>query len=357
MKNIRLGTKVLKMSWDSSASLWTISCNQIRNDGNSTSNISYLYSCRFIFLCTGYYSYEEGYTPSFPGQNDFLGQIIHPQKWPEDLDYSNKKVVVIGSGATAVTLVPAMAGKTAHITMLQRSPTYVLPLPNEDILSIITNMFVPSAFAHKLNRYRNIFLMNFTYYFCKTFPSFSKFVIMKVAKQFLNSKQKVSNNDKASNNSDNTSTSNGNVCDVDVHFNPSYHPWDQRLCIVPDGDLFHALNSGRASIRTATIETFTERGIRIRNKFASDDGKSMVDVKGDGRDGGGIEDLEADIIITATGLNICLAGGIQCEVDGEIVKSLNDKFLYKGVMLSGIPNLVMAVGYTNQSFTLKVANE
>jgi cation diffusion facilitator CzcD-associated flavoprotein CzcO len=233
---------------------------------------------------------------------------VHPQHWPQSLDYCGKNVVVIGSGATAVTLVPAMSDKVKHITMLQRSPTYVASLPAEDPIAVLLMSVLPARVAHFINRWKNIAFGTFWYSFCKAFPRLVKyFIVLDITRRL--------------------------GPEYERHFTPSYNPWDQRFCVVPDGDLFTALQSGKASIVTDTIETFTETGIKVH---------------------GSQEELPADIIVTATGLRIKLCGGIRVIVNGNEVKDMKRTFMYKGVMLSGVPNFILSVGYTNLTFTLKV---
>lgn len=255
-----------------------------------------------------------GYSPDFPGSDRFKGDIIHPQHWPKDYDYSNKKVVVIGSGATAITLIPAMADQTKHITMLQRSPTYIGAVPNEDVMAQVLLAVLPQRAAHFINRWRNILFANLFYQFCKSFPKSIKSLLKAGVRQFL-----------------------GKDYNVDEHFTPSYDPWDQRFCVAPDGDFFKSIRSGKASVETAKIVSITETGIEVE-RISNGEKKH----------------LECDTIITATGLIVKTAGGIEMVVDGEKVDSMAHRFMYKGVMISGVPNFVLSVGYTNMTFTLKV---
>jgi monooxygenase len=301
--------EVRSISWSSETSTWTLTAFHTKTKANV------VYTCRFIFLCTGYYDYQQGYTPTFPNQDLFKGKIIHPQFWPENFDYSKKRITVIGSGATAVTLVPVLAQEAAHVTMLQRSPTYILPLPDVDHLSNFIMAILPSSLGHWVNRWKNIMAMNLMFYLCQSFPSTMKWILLSIAKSFL-----------------------GPNISIPVHFTPSYKPWDERLCIVPDGDLFTSLRDGKSSVKTGEIHTFTPNGIQYYNREKN----------------GAIEEIPSDIIVTATGLVIKLGGGIAMSVDGNPITTLSDRYMYKGVMVSGLPNLVMAVGYTNQSFTLKV---
>jgi cation diffusion facilitator CzcD-associated flavoprotein CzcO len=258
-------------------------------------------------MCSGYYSYESGYQPEFPGQDQFRGRIVHPQKWPSDLDYSGKRVVVIGSGATAVTLLPAMAQQTAHITMLQRSPSYMASLPAVDPLAALVRRVLPSRLAHHVNRWKNVILTLGFYQFCRRFPAQAKkFLAEATAKQLPEGYP------------------------VDPDFTPRYNPWDQRMCLVPDADLFEAIKAGQASVVTDRIETFTESGIRLES----------------GRE------LEADIIVSATGLELLACGGIRPSVDGQEVDP-HSTHMYRGFMLSDVPNFAVCLGYTNASWTLR----
>jgi len=258
-------------------------------------------------MCAGYYRYDQGYTPDFPGTEQFRGQIVHPQHWPDDLDYAGKKVVVIGSGATAVTLIPAMAETAAHVTMLQRSPTYIVSLPARDPIADVLRKALPERLVYPLVRWKNVLLSMFSYQLSKRKPAWMKAIIRKGLQRNLPAGY-----------------------DIDKHFSPRYDPWDQRLCVVPNGDLFHAISAGRASVVTDTIETFTETGLRLCSG----------------------EELDADIVITATGLNMLVLGGMRITVDDREVK-LSETVGYKGMMFSGVPNLAAAIGYTNASWTLK----
>lgn len=295
-QRIRFGQKVTAAGWDSSAARWTVETS----DGAA-------YTCSFLYMCSGYYRYDSGYEPAFPGQDRFQGPVIHPQKWPDDLDYAGKRVVIIGSGATAVTLLPAMAETAGHVTMLQRSPSYIASLPGVDPLAQLANRFLPGPVAHQANRLRSIVLTLGFYQFCQRFPQPARNVLRRMTAAQLPAGYPV-----------------------DPDFNPSYDPWDQRMCMVPDGDLFKSISSGRASVVTDRIEAFTETGITLES----------------GRE------LDADIIITATGLQVVPAGGIRLTVDGSEVKPA-DTFVYRGCMLSGMPNFAMCIGYTNASWTLR----
>ncbi|GAB4434495.1 MAG: NAD(P)/FAD-dependent oxidoreductase [Turneriella sp.] len=301
LRHICFGTKVTSARFSSSDALWTIEAVKEKTGEKS------VYTANFIIACTGYYNYDQGYRPEFPGEKNFKGQIIHPQKWPENLDYSGKKVVVIGSGATAVTLIPAMAPKTAHITMLQRSPTYIVSIPSNDFLSETLRKFLPKSWVYQMARMRNVALQRLIYVLAKARPSAVRRLILAGVKRQL-----------------------GDAVDI-KHFSPKYNPWDERLCVVPDGDLFETLKSGKASIVTDEIETFTEKGIRLKSG----------------------NELEADIIVTATGLNVELMGGVEVEVDGAKVP-VPERVTYKAVLVEGVPNAAIIFGYTNASWTLKV---
>lgn len=299
-EHIRFGYRVQRADFDSSEGRWTVTAQS----GSDTTT----FTARFLFMGTGYYDYEAGYTPEFSGVEDFEGQVIHPQHWPEDLDYSGKRVVVIGSGATAVTLIPSMADKTSHITMLQRSPSYVFSIPAEDAIANTLNKLLGHDRAYQVVRRKNIALARGMFKACKRAPKLMRrLLIANVARQLPKH------------------------FDVDTHFSPRYDPWDQRLCMVPNGDLFKTISSGKASIVTDRIVRFTKTGLLLESG----------------------QELAADIIVTATGLNMCAFGKIQLSVDGKPVH-LPDKTIYKAMMLSGVPNLAFAVGYTNISWTLKV---
>jgi monooxygenase len=300
--HIRFNHRVERAEWSTVDARWKVS---LRADGNPTS-----LSASFVFMCAGYYRYDQGYTPDFPGRESFAGQVLHPQHWPEDLDYSNKRVVVIGSGATAVTLVPAMAdGGAKHVTMLQRSPTYMVSRPSKDAVADILRKRLPERLAYKVIRQKNVRLGAFFYKLAKNKPE-------KVKTQFAQGIRKELPDYDAN--------------ELATNFSPRYNPWDQRVCLVPDGDLFRTMRDGKVTIVTATIDRFTSRGIALSNG----------------------EEIAADIIVTATGLNLQMLGGIETIVDGHTVDS-GDLVLHKGVMLSGIPNYAMWFGYTNASWTLK----
>jgi monooxygenase len=291
-----------RVEWSSEEAQWTVHAQ--RTDTGEAVRLT----CSWVICASGYYRYEEGYTPEFPGAAQFKGMIIHPQHWPEDLDYAGKRVVVIGSGATAVTLVPAMAPVAKHVTMLQRSPTYVVSLPEKDWVANLLKRLLPADRAYAITRRKNIWLQRTVYNLSQSRPRIVKGLLRRMLEKRL-----------------------PEGYDIDRHFTPAYNPWDQRLCAVPDGDLFEAISLGTASVVTDTIEEFTETGIRLAS---------------------GTE-LEADIIITATGLDLIALGGVEVVIDGAPV-SLPDKLVYKSSMLSDIPNLVFVFGYTNSSWTLKL---
>jgi monooxygenase len=298
---IRFSHRVVRSEWSSADARWTVTAERV--DTGETLSLT----CGLLFMCSGYYRYDEGYTPELPGIESFSGQVVHPQHWPEDLDYQGKRVVVIGSGATAVTLVPAMAGTAAHVTMLQRTPTYIAPLPAHDIVARALEGKLPPKATYEVVRWKNILRTIWSYQLSKRKPHVMKKLVRLGLEKSL-----------------------PKDFDIDRHFTPPYDPWDQRFCVVPDGDLFQALSKGTASIVTATIDTFTEQGVRL------DDGS----------------ELEADIVVTATGLQMLVLGGMEILVDGAQVK-LSETVGYKGMMFSGVPNLAAAIGYTNASWTLK----
>ena len=300
-RHIRFQQRVESASWSSEEGRWLIQTKSTANGETMQ------YSCDFLYGCTGYYRYDSGYEPEFPGARNFRGQFAHPQHWPKDLDYSGKKVVVIGSGATAVTLVPAMSEKAARVTMLQRSPTYILTLPTRDGIADLLRKYLPTNVAHHLVRWKNILISIGIYQLSRRAPGLTRRLLRKAAVASL-----------------------PQGYEVDKHFNPRYQPWDQRLCLVPDADLYRAISKGRASVVTDEIETLTEGGIRLKS--------------------GG--QLEADIIVSATGLRMLALGGICLAVDGVNV-DIGKAFVYKGMMLSNVPNFAFCVGYTNNSWTLR----
>lgn len=300
-KNIRFEHKVLSASWSDKELQWTVQVEAGPKKEKRT------YTSNFLYICSGYYNYDKGFSPKFPGEKEFKGRIIHPQHWPEKLDYTGKKVVVIGSGATAVTLVPSMADKAAHVTMLQRSPTYITSLPSKDIVADFLRFLLPAQIAHHITRIKNILIQIWFYQTCKRFPNFAKWLIRTRLKMSL-----------------------PKGYDIDKHFKPSYQPWDQRVCLVPDSDLFKSISSGKASVATDQIEAFTKKGIRLKSG----------------------EELEADIIVTATGLDLVAMGGMKLNINGSDVE-ISKLYTFKGLMLSGIPNFAFCVGYTNASWTLR----
>jgi cation diffusion facilitator CzcD-associated flavoprotein CzcO len=300
-RKIRYGHRVLRATWSSADARWTVEAER----GPDKELVRF--TCSFLFMCSGYYDYANGYTPTWPGVERFAGRIVHPQQWPDDLDYAGKQVVVIGSGATAVTLVPALAERAAHVTMLQRSPTYIVALPSEDAVANRLRRHLPRRFAHGIIRWKNILLGMFFFYLARQRPAATRQSILRTVREQL-----------------------GPDYDVDTHFSPSYNPWDQRLCLVPDADLFAAIKANKASMVTDHIETFTDTGIRLRSG----------------------NELAADVIVTATGLVMKLMSGVQLVVDGVPVE-LGKTLSYKGMMYSDIPNLASAFGYTNASWTLK----
>jgi monooxygenase len=302
-RKIRFNHRVVQAAWSSKDARWTVSA--VRSDDAGEQSVSF--TCRFLFMCSGYYRYSAGYTPDFAGTARFKGRIVHPQHWPEDLDYANKRVIVIGSGATAVTLVPNLASTAAHVTMLQRSPTYVVSLPARDAFPNVLRRVLPEQAVYGITRWKNVLMGMWFFQLARRKPEWVKRALLRGVREQL-----------------------GPDFDVETHFTPRYNPWDQRVCLVPDADLFQVIKSGRASVVTDQIETFTERGLKLKS---------------------GAE-LEADIIVTATGLELESLGGMQLQVDGQpvdVAKTLN----YKGMMFSDVPNLASCFGYTNASWTLK----
>jgi monooxygenase len=299
--HIRFHHRILRADWSSSEARWHVTAE--RTDADEVVELT----CGFIFSCSGYYRYDHGYLPDFAGMDDFAGTIVHPQAWPEDLDYAGKRVVVIGSGATAVTLIPALARTAEHVTMLQRSPSYISTLPEKDPIAQLLRFVLPARWSGPAIRWFKALTTQAFYQLSRRRPGLVKRLLRGMLKLQL-----------------------PRGYDVDTHFTPRYDPWDQRLCVVPNGDLFKAIKAGTASVVTDHIATFTEKGLLLES---------------------GTE-LEADIVITATGLELLFIGGIELTVDGEAV-DLPSKLTYKGMMLEGVPNLAIAVGYTNASWTLK----
>ncbi len=300
-QHIRFGQRVISAAWASADARWTVTVAQ----GPQHEHVQL--TCSFLYMCTGYYDYVQGYTPAWAGIEQFSGRVVHPQHWPDDLDYSGKRVVVIGSGATAVTLVPAMAAQAAHVTMLQRSPSYIAAQPSQDATADWLRRRLPQRLAHGLARWKNILTSMYFYNLMRRLPTLAKRNLVQMARDQL-----------------------GPDYDVATHFTPRYNPWDQRLCLAPDGDLFRAVTSGKATVVTDQIDTFTADGIRLRSG----------------------QTIPADVIITATGLVMRIMSNVELMVDGAPV-NVAQQMSYKGMMLSDVPNLAMAIGYTNASWTLK----
>jgi len=299
-RHIRFGHQVARAEWSTQDATWTVDAT--RTDGTPVT-----LTCNYLFMCSGYYSYREGYTPEFAGRKRFGGTIVHPQHWPDDLDLNGKRVVVIGSGATAMTLVPAMADTAGHVTMLQRSPTYVVSRPEEDVIANTLRKILPDPLAYRITRRKNVALQQFFYGRTRTQPDKVKAKLLSLVRKQL-----------------------GPDYDVDTHFTPRYNPWDQRLCLIPNADLFTAIRENRVSVVTDEIESFTERGIALRS---------------------GAE-LEADIVVTATGLQLVTLGEANFLVDGEPV-DFSTTWTYKGFAYSDVPNLASSFGYINASWTLR----
>lgn len=305
-KHIRYNHKVIKADWKSAENRWIVRVERVSNESRIASSVTI--SCSFLLLCSGYYLYEQGYSPHFAGAGAFKGPIIHPQCWPEELDYVGKQVVVIGSGSTAVTLVPALVDSGAkHVTMLQRSPTYILAEPDHDVIAERLNRWLPEGKAYAAVRWKNILQKAAFYWACRRWPQRMRARLIELARRQL-----------------------PEGYDVNKHFGPQYNPWDQRLCVAPNGDLFRTIRQGRTEVVTDTIKRFTAAGILL------DSGR----------------ELPADIIVTATGLNLQLFGGASISIDGQPV-DLTRTMAYKGMMLSGVPNMAFTFGYTNASWTLK----
>ena len=297
---IRYNHRVQRASWSSDDARWTVHVET--GSDNSVVQLT----CNFLYLCTGYYDYENGYTPEWAGVERFRGTIVHPQKWPNDLDYTGKRIVVIGSGATAITLVPALAERAAHVTMLQRSPSYIVKRPTQDTVANLLRRCLPDRAAYVLSRWKNVLAGTFFYNLARNRPNVFKWMVARGVRRQL-----------------------GEQYDS-KHFTPPYNPWDQRLCIAPDADIFREMRDGRVSVVTESIETFNESGLLLKSG----------------------QQLDADIIVTATGLVLKLFSGMQLVVDGTPV-NMPRTLVYKGMMFSNVPNLAFAVGYTNASWTLK----
>lgn len=302
-RQIRFNHRVQRASWSSADACWTVEV--VRGSGPDQEVACY--TCNFLCMCTGYYDYAQGYTPAWPGVEQFTGQLVHPQHWPEDLDYTGKRVVVIGSGATAVTLIPAIAEQAEHVTMLQRSPTYIVARPSKADGNKGIGRMLPDKLAYQFTRWWSILFGIYFYRLTRRKPEVAKQYLLRMVRQQL-----------------------GDEYDIETHFTPTYNPWDQRLCLAPDGDFFAAIRSGKASIVTDQIETFTETGIKLHSG----------------------EELDADIIVTATGLVMKVMSGVHLVVDDAPV-NLAQTFIYKGAMYRDIPNLASAFGYVNASWTLK----
>ena len=301
-QHISYHAKVVRAEWSGTAAEWTVTVEDTRTGAQAERR------CGFLYLCAGYYRYDQGYTPEWPGQDTFTGRVVHPQHWPEDLDLTGQRVAVIGSGATAVTLVPAIAAQAAKVTMVQRSPSYVMALPAKDPIDRLLHAVLPGSRAYQAIRWKNARIATYIYQLCRKRPDRARAMLTRGVRKRLPAGY-----------------------DVATHFTPAYNPWDQRMCLSPDGDFFDALSSGKAEIVTDHIEAFTPAGLALRSGAV----------------------VEADVIVTATGLNLRLFGGIELVVDGEPVATA-DRIGYKAMMLEGVPNMAFAVGYTNNSWTLKV---
>ncbi|WP_051181680.1 flavin-containing monooxygenase [Nocardia vinacea] len=303
-RHIRYGTKVVGADWSTASACWTLTLEQRDAAGDTTQRTL---TCNFLYACAGYYNYDQGHSPDFPGIDSFAGQVVHPQFWPEDLDYAGKRVVVIGSGATAVTLVPAMADQAESVTMLQRSPTWISAVPGRDKQADKIRELLPPQLAHRVIRTKNILFSIGFYQYCRRRPEAARKLLTGLTARILKDEKAVAE-----------------------HFTPKYDPWDQRLCAVPDADFFKAMKKGKAQVVTDHIESFVPEGIRLKS--------------------GRI--LEADIVVTATGLQLLAFGGIAPQVDGAAV-NLSEQFVWQGAMLTGVPNFAVCIGYTNASWTLR----
>jgi len=297
--HIKFEHTVAKADWSSQTARWTVTCQTAHGETKL--------SCNLLYMCSGYYDYNQGYSPDFKGANNFKGPIIHPQHWPEALDYSDKNVIVIGSGATAVTIVPSIAEKVRHVTMLQRSPSYMIAAPDEDWLAKALRIIMPNQWAYNIVRAKNIYRQHWLYTATRKRPKQIKNLLLRGVRKALRKDY-----------------------DITTHFTPDYNPWDQRLCLVPNGDLFEAINSTKASIVTDHIDRFTETGIALKSG----------------------DHIDADIIITATGLNLKFLGGAKLSVDGRNINPA-DSYSYEGMMYSDVPNMVTVFGYVNYSWTLR----
>ena len=299
-ENINYNQSLIKAEWSTEKAIWKITLF------NSITNKEEIISCKFLFMCSGYYSYDKGYTPEFKGIENFNGSIVHPQKWSEEVDYDNKKVVIIGSGATAVTLVPEIAKKASKVTMLQRSPTYIVAYPDEDMFSNILKAILPSKLSYALTRFRNVLVQQWIYTQCRKFPKYMKKFLLNRIREYLSDDE------------------------IKKNFTPSYNPWEQRMCLVPNGDFFLSIKENKASVVTDEISNFTSNSIKLKS------GK----------------ELDADLIVTATGLNLKLLGGVDLIVDGKTVE-ISSTMTYKSMMFSDVPNFISTFGYLNASWTLK----
>lgn len=304
-QHIRYRHRVVAASWDSESAVWTV--DVLKGQSKNSEGEPARFTCGFLMMCSGYYDYEEGYTPTFAGRETFTGQVVHAQHWPEDLDYAGKKVVVIGSGATAVTLIPEIAREAAKTTMLQRSPTYIASVPEEDSWSVFLNKFMPRSWVYRIVRWKRVLLQILLFKWSRSRPQTVRRLLLGRVREEL-----------------------GPDYDVRKHFTPSYNPWDQRLCAVPQGDLFAAIRNGSAQVVTDHIERFTPEGIALQSGAQ----------------------LDADIVVLATGLNLKFLGGTKLTVDGQEIDPAT-RYVYRGMMFSGVPNLVQLFGYTNSSWTLK----
>ena len=303
-RHIRFRHRIKRASWSSENAAWTVEAVRTLPDGREE---QVKLTCNFLFSCAGYYRYSAGYKPEFPAIESYQGRVVHPQAWPDNLDFAGKNVVIIGSGATAVTLLPAMARTAGHVTMLQRSPSYIFSLPGKDVIAEWFRRLLPATWAYRLSRWKNIALGFYIYRFARLFPEAAKAGLLKRVREEL-----------------------GPECDIETDFTPSYNPWEQRLCLVPDSDLFRAIRAGRGGVVTGEIDTFTEAGLRLKS----------------GRE------LPADIVVTATGLVLQTLGGAEVWVDGRKIDP-GRTIAYKGVMMSGVPNMASVFGYINASWTLK----
>ena len=301
-QHIRYRHSVKQANWSTADASWTVETK------NKDTEATVCFQCNFLLMCSGYYNYDQGYTPEFKNSDRFGGKIVHPQKWPQDLDYQGQKVIVIGSGATAVTLVPKLAKQADHVVMLQRSPTYIVSLPDRDPVANLLRKLLPEKIAYAITRWKNVAFQQFFYRRTRTKPEKVKKTLIEMVRQEL-----------------------GSDYDVETHFTPDYNPWDQRLCLAPNSDLFESIKSGKASVVTERIHSFTENGILLQS------GKELV----------------ADIVVTATGLNLLILGGVKFIVDGQPVE-FERTYTYKGMMYSDVPNMVSISGYVNASWTLRV---